>query len=419
MNERVNNMLQNFDQLLGKYADLLIHKGLNIQTGDYVQIGADIEIAPLVRKLTESAYKAGAKEVIVKWVDDTITRLDYEFMDQEDLATVPQYKIDEAQDLLNKRAKRLALRSANPNNLTGIDSKKISAVNLSHSKSLEFVRNATQANVVSWLVAAGAGAEWAKLVFPNLETSEEQVDALWDQIFKTTRVYEEDPIKAWDQHEATLLEKANFLNDSQFDALHYTGPGTDLTIGLPENHLWESAGSHNQNGEIFIANMPTEEVFTAPDFRRADGYVSSSKPLAYSGNVIDGMKFTFKNGEIIEVTAEKGQETIQNLVFDNEGSKSLGEVALVPHHSPISQSQITFFNTLFDENASNHIAIGQAYATSVQDGTEMSAEELKTVGLNRSNVHVDFMIGNEHMNIDGIKKDGSIVPIFRNGEWAI
>ncbi len=411
-------MLKNFEQLLEKYADLIIYKGINIQKDDYVQIGADIEIAPLVRKLTASAYKAGAKEVIVKWVDDSISRLNYEHMSQETLSDIPQYKIDEAEDLLNKRAKRIALRSANPNNLKGIDAKKISAVNLAQSKALEFVRNATQANVVSWIVAAGAGAEWAKLVFPDLETTEEQVDALWDQIFKTTRVYEEDPIKAWDEHEATLKEKADFLNQTQFAALHYQAPGTDLTLGLPENHIWESAGSHNQKGEIFIANMPTEEVFTAPDFRKADGYVSSSKPLAYAGTVIDGMKFTFKDGEIIDVIAEQGQETIQNLVFDNEGSKALGEVALVPHQSPISQSKITFFNTLFDENASNHIAIGQAYATSVQGGTEMSPEQLKEAGLNRSNVHVDFMIGNEHMDIDGIKKDGSIVPIFRNGEWA-
>ncbi|WP_273478386.1 aminopeptidase [Ignavigranum ruoffiae] len=412
-------MLKNFDQLLAKYADLIIHKGLSVKKDDYVQINADIEIAPLVRLLTKSAYQAGAKEVVIKWVDDDITRLNFEHMATEDLTDIPQYKVDEAEDLLEKRAKRIALRSANPNALKGIDAKKISAVNLANSKALEFVRNATQANVVSWIVAAGAGKEWAKLVFPELESEEAQVDALWDQIFKTTRVYEDDPIKAWDEHEARLQEKAKFLNDNQFDALHYQAPGTDLTIGLPKNHIWESAGSHNEADEVFIANMPTEEVFTAPDFRRADGVIRSSKPLAYGGTVIDGMTFTFKDGEVVDVTADEGQDTIRNLVFDNEGSKSLGEVALVAHRSPISQSGLTFFNTLFDENASNHIAVGQAYPSNLQGGTKMSAEELKEAGLNRSNVHVDFMVGNAEMDIDGIREDGSRVPIFRKGEWAI
>ena len=412
-------VLENFDQLLSKYADLIIHKGINVQEGDYVQINADIEIAPLVRLLTQSAYKSGAQKVIIKWVDDEITRINYTYMSPETLQEVPQYEVDEASHLLDKRAKRIALRSSNPNALKGIDPKKISTANLARSKALEFVRNATQANVVSWVVAAGAGKEWAKLIFPNLATSEEQVDALWDQIFKTTRVYEEDPIKAWDEHEARLQEKANFLNDQQFDALHYSGPGTDLTVGLPKNHIWESAGSHNQDGQVFIANMPTEEVFTAPDYRRADGVIVSSKPLAYGGTVIDGMTFTFENGEIIKVTAEEGQETLQNLIFDNEGSKSLGEVALVAHKSPISQSGLTFYNTLFDENASNHLAVGQAYATSLQGGTQMTGDQLKEAGLNRSNVHVDFMVGNEFMDIDGISADGRRVPIFRQGEWTI
>lgn len=412
-------VLENFDELLNKYANLLIEKGINVQKDDYVQINADLEVAPLVRLLTKYAYQAGAAKVVVKWMDDEMSRLHYQHQSLETLTDIPQYQIDEAKYLLDKKAKRIALRSADPNALKGIDSKKISASNLASSKALGFVRDATQANHVSWIVAAGAGKEWAKLIFPELESEEAQIDALWDQIFKTTRIYEADPIKAWDDHEAKLQEKATYLNDNQFDALHYRAPGVDFTVGLPKNHIWESAGSYNQAGEIFIANMPTEEVFTAPDYRRADGVIKSSKPLAYGGHVIDGMTFTFKDGEIVEVTADQGQETIQNLVFDNEGSKSLGEVALVPHQSPISQSGLTFYNTLFDENASNHIAIGQAYATSVEGGTKMTAEELKEAGLNRSNVHVDFMVGNEFMDIDGIRQDGSRVPIFRQGEWAI
>lgn len=411
-------MLENFDNLLSKYADLIVNKGIAVVQDDYVLINADIEQAPLTRLIVKKAYEAGAKKVIVNWSDDILSRIDYEGQSIETLVDIPQYKIDEAHELLDKRAKRIALRSSNPNALKGVDAKKISESQLAASQALEKVRNATQANVVSWIVCAGAGTEWAKLVFPELDSTEAQVDALWDQIFKTTRVYEENPVQAWDDHEATLNEKAAFLNAEQFDQLHYTGPGTDFTIGLPKNHVWESAGSLNEKGEVFIANMPTEEVFTAPDFRRAEGKVSSSKPLSYGGTVIDGMVFEFKDGEVVSVSAEQGEETLKNLIHDNKGSKSLGEVALVPHKSPISQSGLTFYNTLFDENASNHLALGQAYATSVQGGAKMSQDQLEEAGLNRSNVHVDFMIGNSEMSIDGIKEDGTVTPIFRNGEWA-
>ncbi len=208
------------------------------------------------------------------------------------------------------------------------------------------------------------------------------------------------------------------MNAEQFDALHYTAPGTDLTIGLPSGHIWEGAGSFNSRGEEFMANMPTEEVFTAPDANRVDGYISSTKPLSYGGTILSGMQFTFKDGKVIDYSAEQGQETLASLLSIDEGAKHLGEVALVPNQSPISQSGLTFFNTLFDENASNHLALGAAYAFSVTGGTEMTEEELKQAGLNRSQTHVDFMVGSSHMNIDGIKKDGSRVPIFRNGEWA-
>lgn len=411
--------LENFDQLLQKYADVIIHKGIQVAADDYLLINADIEQAPLVRLLAETAYKAGAKKVKVTWADDALTRIGYENQSVETLTDIPQYTIDESNDWIAKRAKRISLRSSNPNALSGIDPSKISAAQRAASEALQEQRIATQANVVSWLVVAGAGQEWAKLVFPELSTTEEKVDALWNEIFKTTRVYEADPVKAWNEHEAKLNEKAHFLNEIQFDHLHYTGPGTDLKLGLPKNHIWESAGSVNEKGEAFIANMPTEEVFTAPDANRAEGHITSSKPLSYGGTVIDGMTFYFENGQITDVKAEQGEETLRKLVEDNDGSRSLGEVALVPHQSPISQSGIIFYNTLFDENASNHLAIGQAYATSVQGGTKMSQDELKDAGLNRSNVHVDFMVGNAEMNIDGITTDGKVIPVFRNGEWAI
>ncbi|MGF3072542.1 aminopeptidase [Facklamia sp. P13069] len=410
--------LKNFDQLLEKYANLIVNKGIAVSKEDYILIFADLDQAPLVRLVTEAAYKAGAKFVKVNWADDTLTRLHFTHQSEETLTDIPQFIIDEGNYFVEKRAKRISLRSSDPNVLKGIDPAKINAANRASSQAMKDVRIATQSNLVSWLVVAGAGKEWAALVFPELKTSEEQVDALWDQIFKTTRIYEEDPIKAWDEHEDRLSEKARFLNEQQFDQLHYTGPGTDFTVGLPKNHVWESAGSLNEKGEVFIANMPTEEVFTAPDSRRAEGYISSSKPLAYGGTIIDEMKFTFKDGKVTEVSAKEGEETLRQLVEENEGSDSLGEVALVPHQSPISQSGIIFFNTLFDENASNHIALGQAYATSVKNGAKMSQKELEEVGLNRSNVHVDFMVGNAEMNVDGISVDGTVTPIFRKGEWA-
>ena len=410
-------VLENFQNLLKKYADLLVYKALNISDGDYVLIQADVNTLPLTRLIVQAAYQAGAVDVHIKWSDDDITRSHYHYKDIDHLKEVPNYIVEESHYYLDKRAKRLSLRSTDPNILKDIDPKKISTAQRASSKALKDMRIATQANKVSWTVAAAASQAWANQVFPDKE-ADQALDALWDQIFKTTRVYEEDPIQAWDDHEARLQEKANFLNKQQFDKLHYTGPGTDLTLGLPKNHIWESAGSVNEAGQVFIANMPTEEVFTAPDARRAEGYVSSSKPLSYGGVVIDKMTFHFKDGQITQVEAEEGQETLQQLVEDNEGSRSLGEVALVPHQSPISQSNIIFFNTLFDENASNHLAIGQAYASSIEGGTSMTQDQLKEAGLNRSNVHVDFMIGNGEMNVDGIKADGSTQPIFRNGEWA-
>lgn len=410
-------VLENFDALLEKYANLIVKKGLGIKEGDFLNIRADVEMAPFMRIVTRHAYEAGAAKVIINWGDDALSRLEFEHVDEDLLTDIPQYQIDELQYIMDNKGKRLAFISRDPNALKGLDAKKVSNATAARSKAFQHLNDRVHANEVSWLVAAGAGKEWAKLVFPE-KSEEEAVDALWDQIFKTTRVYEEDPIKAWDNHEATLKEKADYLNKEQFDAIHYTAPGTDLTLGLPKNHVWVSAGSYNSTGDKFIANMPTEEVYTAPDYRRADGYISSTKPLAHAGNVINGMKFTFKDGEVVDVTAEESEETIKNLVFDNDGSRSLGEVALVAHKSPISMSGITFYNTLFDENASNHLALGQAYPTCLEGGDKMTGEEVKAAGLNRSNVHVDFMVGSGEMNIDGIREDGSRVAIFRNGEWA-
>ncbi|QCX14086.1 aminopeptidase [Enterococcus faecalis] len=410
--------LENFNENLKKYARLIAETGVNVQDNHTVVLQISVDQAPLARLITEEAYRLGAAEVIVQWSDETIQREFLAHAATDRIENVPQYKIDQTDDWIAKGASRISVVSSNPDALAGVDAQRVAAFQAANGKALVNLRKATQANKVSWTVVAAASEGWAAKVFPELATSEEQVDALWNEIFKTTRIYEENPVIAWDIHDKKLQEKAAELNEQQFTALHYTAPGTDLTIGLPKNHLWEGAGSYNARGEEFMANMPTEEVFTAPDSRRVDGYVSSTKPLSYAGTIISGMKFTFKDGKVVDFSAEQGEEALKNLLAIDEGAKHLGEVALVPDPSPISQSGLIFYNTLFDENASNHLAFGSAYAFNLQGGTEMSEEELAEAGLNRSQTHVDFMVGSDKMNIDGIKKDGTIVPVFRNGDWA-
>lgn len=410
--------LENFNENLKKYARLIAETGANVQDNHTVVLQISVDQAPLARLITEEAYRLGAAEVIVQWSDETIQREFLAHAATDRIENVPQYKIDQTDDWIAKGASRISVVSSNPDALAGVDAQRVAAFQAANGKALVNLRKATQANKVSWTVVAAASEGWAAKVFPELATSEEQVDALWNEIFKTTRIYEENPVIAWDIHDKKLQEKAAELNEQQFTALHYTAPGTDLTIGLPKNHLWEGAGSYNARGEEFMANMPTEEVFTAPDSRRVDGYVSSTKPLSYAGTIISGMKFTFKDGKVVDFSAEQGEEALKNLLAIDEGAKHLGEVALVPDPSPISQSGLIFYNTLFDENASNHLAFGSAYAFNLQGGTEMSEEELAEAGLNRSQTHVDFMVGSDKMNIDGIKEDGTIVPVFRNGDWA-
>lgn len=412
-------VLPNFKENLAKYARLLVSTGINVQPGHTVSLTVSVDQAELARLIVKEAYANGAVEVLVNWQDDIVTRERYLNVPVERLEKVSEQRIAEMNYILENKASRLVILSEDPGALDGIDPEKLSRAVRASSIALKPMRQATQANKISWTLGAAAGLEWAKKVFPDATSDEEAVDLLWDQIFKTCRVYSDDPVAAWKEHEERLVEKAAILNKEQFVKLHYTAPGTDLTLGMPKNHLWEAAGAVNAQGEHFIANMPTEEVFTAPDYRVADGYVTSTKPLSYNGNIIEGIKVTFKDGEIVDITAEKGDEVMKKLVFDNAGARALGEVALVPDQSPISQSGVTFFNTLFDENASNHLAIGSAYAFSVEGGVEMTNDELKAAGLNRSDVHVDFMIGSNQMDIDGIREDGTAVPIFRNGEWAI
>ena len=411
-------VLPNFEENLKKYAELLVATGVNVSEGHTVVLSIDVDQAPLARLISEAAYERGAKKVIVNWADDGLTRIDFTHQDIDTLKDVPEYKIAEMNYILEEGASRISVRSSDPDALAGLDSNKIAETQKARSIAMRPMMEATQANKVSWLVASAAGSEWAKKVFPDLKTTEEQVDALWNAIFEAVHLYEEDPIEHWSEKVNVLQTKADELNKEKFTALHFTAPGTDLTVGLPKGHRWEGAGSTNARGEVFVANMPTEEVFSAPDANRVDGVVVSTKPLSYAGSIIEGMEFHFEDGKVTKVTAEKGEEVINKLVQQDEGASRLGEIALVPDESPISQSGLTFFNTLFDENASNHLALGSAYAFSLEGGTEMTREELNEAGLNESNTHVDFMIGTDKMDIDGIKEDGSIVPVFRKGTWA-
>ncbi|MDR2465009.1 MAG: aminopeptidase [Streptococcaceae bacterium] len=409
--------MENFNLLLEKYASLIAEVGLGVKQGHVVSINSSVEQVELTRLVVQKCYQLGAKEVGVIWSDEIVAKELLLHADEDVLSTVTKTSLTLQDELLEKKAARLSIVSSNPNSLKGVPSERINLFQTAQGKARRPLSAAIQSNQVSWSVVCAASPGWAKIVFPSLP-EDEAVEALWDAIFKSTRIYDENPIQSWMEHDQKLAKKADFLNEQQFDRLHYTAPGCDIVFGMPENHHWEGAGSKNERGDSFMANMPTEEVFAAPDAKRVDGIIQSTRPLSYAGTIIDGMKFTFKDGKVVDFSAEKGEDVLRDLLNTDEGSQRLGEIALVPDPSPISQSGITFFNTLFDENASNHLAFGSAYAFSLEGGESMSEEELKQGGLNRSNVHVDFMVGGPKMDIDGIKKDGTIIPIFRNGDWA-
>lgn len=411
-------MSNKWDAQLDKYAKLIVQVGINVQKNQPVHIIGTVEMAPFIRKLVKHAYETGASNVYVDWTDDEVSRLKYDHASIDVMSVYPSWEKAKREDFMNQQACVISITSQSPDLLKGVDTAKISAFQKAAGEALYEYRKAMQADQFSWSVVAGAGTAWARKVFPQAATDEEAVDLLWEAIFKAVRLDTEDPVQAWKEHNETLHAKAEALNAYRFKKLHYTAPGTDLTIELSDKHLWVSAGSENAQGHTFMANMPTEEVFTVPYRDGTNGYVSSTKPLSYGGNIIDKFKITFENGRIVKYEAEQGQEILGKLIEIDEGSHYLGEVALVPHRSPISQSGILFYNTLFDENASNHLAIGSGYAFNIEGGKKMSADELKENGVNASITHNDFMVGSEHMNIDGIQADGTVIPVFRNGEWA-
>ncbi|MCT3152246.1 aminopeptidase [Lacticaseibacillus rhamnosus] len=409
--------LSNFNESLKKYAELAVDIGVAVKPGDTVYVQISVDQAQLARLIVAAAYQRGAAEVQVQWFDDVLKRLDMAHMADERLFNIPAFVKGQFDYWVDHQAKRITVVSSDPDNLAGIDSNRIAKYQEAFAKAYKRLMEAISSMSISWTIIGAASPRWAQKVFPDAATPEEATELLWEAIFKTTRTDQSDPEAAWKAHDQKLREKAAWLNNEQFDQLHYMAPGTDLVVGLPKNHIWEGAGAFNPRGEEFMANMPTEEVFTAPDFRRIDGTVVSTKPLSYGGNILEDMHFTFKDGQIVEAHAKQGDDVLQNLL-KTPGTRSLGEVSLVPDPSPISQSGLIFFNTLFDENASDHMALGQAYPFSVKDGVAMTNEQRAAAGLNQSPTHVDFMMGSAAMNIDGIKPDGTIIPIFRNGDWA-
>jgi aminopeptidase len=409
--------MTDFQNNLKKYAELAVKVGVNIQKGQTLVVLAALDAAEFVRQVVKSAYETGAHNVIVNWNDDVVTRTKYELAPDDAFTTYPAWRAKEMEDLVEQGAAFMSIVSSSPDLLKGINPERVSNFQKAAGTALSKYRQAVQSDKVSWTVIAAPSPEWAAKVFPDAP-SDQQVSLLWEAIFKAVRVNTDNPVDAWKKHDETLHEKVRYLNERRYHKLHYTAPGTDLTIELPKNHIWVGAGSVNQDDNEFMANMPTEEVFTVPNREGVNGTVASTKPLSYGGNIIDRFSITFENGRIVDYKAEEGEEVLKRLVETDEGSHYLGEVALVPFNSPISQSNVLFYNTLFDENASNHLAIGSAYAFCIEGGKQMSQEELQANGLNESITHVDFMIGSQEMDIDGITGDGTAEPVFRKGNWA-
>jgi aminopeptidase len=408
-----------FDTHLHNYVKLGIRVGANVQPGQTLIIQAPTTALELVRLAAKEAYTVGARHVHVEWNDDPLTRIRYEMAPEDSLGDGAKLKAKLYDTLIEERdVAFLSLVSANPELLLGIDPDRVAKATKDTRLAMSNFYDGVRTDKFSWSILAVPSEVWAEKLFPDAPTAE-RLDRLWAAIFKATRADLDDPVAAWMEHLLLLKGRSAYLNQKRYHALHYTAPGTDLMLELAEDHEWIAADSVNEKGTVFVANMPTEEVFTAPKRGGVNGTVTSTKPLNYAGSLIENFTLTFKDGRIVEYTAATGAETLERLIGTDEGSHYLGEAALVPHRSPISDTGMIFYNTLFDENASNHLAIGSAYAFTVKGGKGMTKDELAAKGLNDSLTHVDFMIGSAEMNIDGITAGGEREPLFRNGNWAI
>lgn len=405
------------ESMFEKYADVAVRIGLNVQPGQRVWINAPIHVPDLVRKIVRKAYEVGAKDVHVEWNDEIVTQMKYKLAPDEAFTQYPSWRVQAMEEIAENDGAYLLIQSRNPELLNEVPASRIAAATKASGKALSRWREHTSSNKYSWSIIGAASPAWAKKVFPELE-EQQAVDALWEAIFKASRLEGDDPVRNWQLHNADLENRREILTQKQYRKLHYRAPGTELTVELPKGHIWCGATSANERGILFNPNIPTEEVFTAPRKDGTSGVVTSTKPLSYQGNLIANFSLKFEKGRVVEYRAEKGQDALEAMLGVDEGALYLGEVALVPHRSPISESRRIFYQTLYDENASNHLAIGQAYPFCLENGTTMSREEREAAGLNVSDTHIDFMIGSADMDIDGETEDGKREPVFRGGNWA-
>lgn len=408
-----------FEQKLDRLAEVAVRVGLNLREGQELVLTAPTDALPLVRRVVEHAYRAGAKFVTTLISDDELALARYRHAPDSSFDYAPEWFYDGIANAFRSGSARMAITGANPALLSGQDPQKVSRANIAVSKAYKPAMELITRHEINWTIVAAATPAWAELVFPG-EPEELAMGKLWDAIFRTSRITGEDPVSDWKRHGENLKQRVDLLNAKRYHSIRFFTPdgATDLTVGLADQHLWAGGGTTAGNGIYCQPNIPTEECFTTPHKDRVHGVVSASKPLSHQGTLIENIRCRFENGRIVEVTATKGEEAIQKLIATDDGARRLGEVALVPHNSPIAQSGVLFWNTLFDENAASHIALGQAYSTCLIHGETMSNEELAKLGANESLIHVDWMIGGPKMNIDGVGANGAAEPLMRDGDWV-
>ena len=412
-------MVENFEAKLNEYAHLLVEVGLNLQPGQTPRVASNIECAPLARLCVAACYDCGARDVVMEWRDDFMTRERYLKADEAVFSEFPDYMTAKFNWMLDNGCPSLNIIGSDPEMLKGVDPARIQASSKASAEPTKPWHDAMMASRFQWSIGAHPTKAWAEKVFPD-KKGEEAIDALWDAIFSVCRINGDGKgVERWKEHVEATARRSKLLNDYNFKSLHYTNSkGTDLTIELPEHHVWAGGSEKSGGGVEFVANIPTEEIFTAPKWNGVNGRVYASLPLALSGNLVKDFWMEFKDGKIVDFHAEEGEEFLRDSLTMDEGSSYLGEVALVSYDSPINNTGILFFNTLFDENASCHLAYGAAYPTCVKDGDKMTEDEQKAAGLNQSHNHVDFMVGTEDLSIVGITHDGKEIPVFINGNFA-
>lgn len=405
------------EQKLDRLAEVAIRVGLGLRRGQEMVMTASLDTLPLVRRITEHAYRAGATLVTTLLTDEESTLLRYQYGDNESFDYAAAWLYDGMAAAYKSGAARLAIAGGNPGLLSQQDPEKVGRANRAVSKAYRPALELITRHDINWTIVAAATPAWAATVFPELP-AEQALQKLWDAIFAASRADLADPVAAWKEHDAGLHRRSALMNERRYAALHFKGPGTDLRVGLADDHRWLGGGTTAGNGQYCIPNMPTEEVFTTPHKDRTEGHVTSTKPLSYQGTMIEGIRVRFENGRVIEAKASKGEEVLNRMIETDDGARRLGEVALVPHSSPIAHSGLLFNNTLFDENAACHIALGQAYSTCLKDGDKLTPEQLSKLGANDSLIHVDWMIGSGKMDVDGITAEGKEEPLMRQGEWV-